>query len=88
MYVYNDKTGKCNICKNNKNYYLRDRFHNDYLIKSKNCLMHIFNYSKLNLIDQINEMYDFGIRNYRLNFVDEDYDECLTILHKVINKLK
>jgi putative protease len=85
-YLY--KNGVCNICKNGKKYYLRDRFKNDYVLSFNNCIMSVYNYKKLNIIDNINKLIGYGINNFRLNFVDENYEECSKIIKEVKNKIK
>jgi putative protease len=85
-YIY--KNGICNICKNGRKYYLRDRFKNDYVLSFNNCIMTVYNYKKLNIIDNINKLIKIGINNFRLNFVDEDYEECSKIIKEVKSKIK
>jgi putative protease len=82
--TYVHKDGICNICKGPKQYYLRDRFHNDYVLTFNNCLMTIYNYKKLNMINDIDTLSKAGVHNFRLNFVDEDYDECSKIINLAI----
>ncbi|MGE5455860.1 MAG: DUF3656 domain-containing U32 family peptidase [Ignavibacteriales bacterium] len=81
LYINQDKV--CNICKRDNRYYLRDKFSNDYLISSHKCLTTIYNYDKLNMINEINKLINIGIKNIRLNFVDETYDECISILKRI-----
>lgn len=81
LYINKDKT--CSICKKNNKYYLRDKFSNDYLISNYNCLTTIYNYEKLDMINEINDLINLGIKNMRLNFVDENYDECMSILKRI-----
>jgi putative protease len=86
--TYICKNEICNICKNGKKYYLRDRFKNDYVLSFNNCIMTIYNYKKLNIIDNISKLIDFGINNFRLNFVDENYEDCLKIIKEVKSKIE
>ena len=80
--TYLNKEGSaCGICKNGKKYYLRDRFHNDYVLSFDNCLMTIYNYKKLNIIKDVDNLIKTGIKNFRYNFTDEDYEECLKIIN-------
>lgn len=74
----------CNICKNKKKYYLGDRFKNDYPLTFNNCLMTIYDYKIMNNINETEDYIKMGVRNFRFNFVDEDYDECI----KIINSIK
>lgn len=66
----------CSVCNSNSKYFLRDRFGNDYLIKSDGCVTNIYDYKRLNYINNINKMIELGITNFRFNFVDETYEEC------------
>lgn len=75
--TYVNKGNTCNICKSNDKYYLRDRFHNDYPLSFSNCLMTIYNYKKLDRFNEIEALSKAGVRNFRLNFVDENYNECV-----------
>jgi putative protease len=86
--TYIHKDGVCNICKNGKKYYLRDRFKNDYVLSFNNCIMTVYNYKKLHIIDNISKLFKLGINNFRLNFVDENYEECSKIIREVKSKIK
>jgi putative protease len=85
--MYISKSDKCSACKSNKKYYLRDRFKNDYLLGFNNCMMTVYNYKKLNIIENVNKLKEMGINNFRLNFVDEDYDECVKMINTINNNL-
>lgn len=81
--TYFSKDSKCSQCKSKSKYYLRDRFHNDYVLTFDNCLMSIYNYQKRNLINKISSMVNIGVHNFRLNFVDESYEECINIIKQI-----
>jgi putative protease len=85
--MYISKSDKCSICKSDKKYYLRDRFKNDYLLGFNNCMMTVYNYKKLNIVENVNRLKEMGITNFRLNFVDEDYSECVKIINTINNNL-
>ncbi|MFA5408059.1 MAG: DUF3656 domain-containing protein [Bacilli bacterium] len=70
----------CQICSNHKKYFLRDRFHNDYVLTFDNCLMTVYDYKKRNILNDIKSLISMGVNNLRLNFVDEDYEECSKII--------
>ncbi len=81
LYTYIDKDNEtCGLCKSKKKYYLRDRFNNDYLLTFNNCMMSIYDYKKLNLINDINFLIKSGIKNFRLNFIDESYEEATKVI--------
>jgi putative protease len=82
--TYLDKEGNlCNLCKTNKKYYLRDRFKNNFVLSFDNCVTSIYDYKKYNIIEYINKLRKIGVANFRLNFVDEDYDECSKLIQDV-----
>ena len=73
---------KCPNCKNN-NYYLKNYKKNLYPIISRNCQTHILNYEKINIIDKIEYLKEKGIKNFRLDFTDENPTEIINIINKV-----
>jgi len=75
----------CNICKNDNQYYLKDRNNKFYKLVN-NELTHgttILNCNKTNLIDNIKELEHMGITNYRIELLDESYDETKEIIERV-----
>lgn len=83
MHILKKDNNTCNLCHQNCKYYLRDKFNNDYLIDNNNCLMTLYDYKQLNMIDNIKEIINIGVCNIRLNFIDEDYKQCLTVLNSI-----
>ena len=73
---------KCPNCKNNK-YYLKNTKNQQFPIISKNCQSHILNHEKVNNIDKIKYLKEKGIKNFRLEFYDENKEEILNIINKV-----
>ena len=57
---------------------------NRYRILHNNCLTHIMHYKKINYIDNIEYYKNIGIRSFRLELLDETYDEVI----KLINEIK
>jgi putative protease len=78
----NKDVNTCSVCGNLKKYYLRDRFHNDYVLSFDNCMMTIYDYKKRNLLNDVVQLTKIGIKNFRYNFVDEDYDECCRVIRE------
>lgn len=83
-------TPECMIIKNdilnvaNKKAYLEDSKNNKYKIIYDNYT-HIFNSSKINLIDKLNKLKGFG--TYRIELLDETIAETQTIINKVKDML-
>lgn len=74
----------CNVCKDNSKYYLVDRKNEKYrILTDKLCNNIIMSSKKINLIDKIDEYKNLGINNFRLQFLDESYDEVIDILNKL-----
>ena len=74
----------CHVCSNNKKYYLKDRNNALYplLFDSVNHLTHIFYYKNIELDKDLSSLISMGIRNYRLDFLDEDSKEVTNIIKK------
>lgn len=75
----------CHVCKNNNEYYLKDR--NDKLYRLENNKdTHstvILNCNKTNLIKDIPEFISMGVTNYRIEFLDENKEEVRKIIESV-----
>ena len=72
------------LCKKEDIYFLEDINKNRYRILHNNCLTHIMHYKKINYIDNIDYYKNIGIRSFRLELLDETYDEVI----KLINEIK
>lgn len=70
-------------CKEEDIYYLEDINKNRYRVLHNNCLTHIMHYKKINYIDNIKYYKDLGIRSYRLELLDENYDEVVELISKI-----
>lgn len=80
-----NKDEKCCVCKNNTEYYLVDRKDKKYKILTDNlCNNIIMSSKKINLISNIDYYKKLGINNFRFQFLDETYDEVISIINKVI----
>ena len=71
-------------CKKEDIYFLEDINKNRYRILHNNCLTRIMHYKKINYIDNIEYYKNIGIRSFRLELLDETYDEVI----KLINEIK
>ena len=71
-------------CKKEDIYFLEDINKNRYRILHNNCLTHIMHYKKINHLDNIDYYKNTGIRSFRLELLDETYDEVI----KLINEIK
>ena len=70
-------------CVREDKYYLEDINKNKYPILHKNCLTHIMHNKNIDYIDKLPYYKNIGIRSYRLELLDENYEETI----KLINKL-
>lgn len=76
-----ESSGCSGACKDG-DFYLRDRMNSRFLIKpDMYCRSHIYNSVPLNLISNINEIVDMGMKKFRLDFIDEGYEETLHVLN-------
>lgn len=78
--------GKCSDkgCNNaclKSNYILEDRMKQKFPIVTDDfCRSHIYNSVALNLIDELEDLKKMGLRNFRIDLIDESYEETLSIL--------
>lgn len=81
-----NKEKVCSICKNKNNkYYLKDRNNKFYRLEN-NLVTHgtsILNCNKTNLINEIPKLKQMGIINYRIELLDENYEETKEIIERV-----
>ncbi len=80
-----NKDKVCQVCSNNNHYYLKDR-NNCYYKLENNSTTHsttILDTNKIDLIDNIKELNDMGITNYRIELLDEDYNEVMELIERV-----
>ncbi len=62
-------------------FYLKDRMGAEFSVHTdKFCRCYIYNSVPTNLIDNINELEKADINNYRIDFIDEDYNEVNNVL--------
>lgn len=70
-------------CKKEDKYYLEDIHNNRYPVLHENCLTHIMHHKKISYLDNIKYYKSIGIRSYRLELFDEDYDKVIKLIEKV-----
>jgi len=62
-------------------YILKDRMNVEFsLIQDKFCRTHIFNSVPINLIPNMKELSKLGVKSFRLDFIDESYEETIQVL--------
>ncbi|AKA71893.1 U32 family peptidase [Clostridium scatologenes] len=77
----------CNRACEKGTFYLKDRMGAHFTVNTdKYCRCHIYNSVPTNLIDNIDELEKAGINNYRIDFIDETYDEVNNVLKCVKQK--
>ena len=76
------------LCPCNKEdiYFLEDINHNKYPILHNNCLTHIMHYKNIDYLDNINYYKNIGIKSFRLELFDEDYDRVIELINKIRNE--
>ena len=79
---------EANICPCNKEdiYYLEDINKNKYRILHSNCLTHIMHYKNIDYLDKIEYYKSIGIKSFRLELLDEDYNETIKLINNIKNK--
>ncbi len=78
----------CSVCKNNNKYYLKDRNNEYYKLNQNNCITTITNYKNIDKIDNINFYKNLKITNFRIDLLDETYEQTIEILRRIEDKLK
>lgn len=81
-----NKDAHCHACMDGHKYYLKDRNGKKYRIITDvlNHHTHIMHYKPIDKIDNIKHYYDLGIRNYRLELLDEDYETTEKLINSLI----
>ncbi len=75
----------CHVCQNNNRYYLKDRNNKLYrIINNENFhSTTILNTNKTDLIDKISYLKEIGITNFRIELLDESYEEVKKLIERV-----
>lgn len=82
----NDKNN-CNLCSLNNKYYLKDKNDNYYPIVNTKHYTHIMHKEPLDNIENIKLCLEKGIRNYRIELLDETKEEIEYIIKKIKKEL-
>lgn len=80
-------SNSCNgICRK-VDFILKDRKGEEFALKTdKFCRSYVYNSVPSNLIPNINELKTMNIKSFRIDFIDEDYDETKRILQEFKNQ--
>ena len=84
--TFGNKTSKkeCSMPCIKDNFTLIDRMNEKFRVLCDNhCRSHILNSLPINLIEEAEEMKTFNIENFRLDFLDESYEEVKDVLSQV-----
>ena len=69
-----------NVCRGGE-FILKDRMGEEFSIKTdRYCRSYIYNNVPLNLITNLDELKKIGVSNFRMDFVDENYEETIKII--------
>lgn len=75
----------CNLECEKDFYILRDRKDENFVLRTdKFCRSYIYNPSVLNLLGERNELIKMGINSFRVDFIDENYEEAITVLKNLL----
>ncbi len=83
-----NKDSLCHVCTNNKKYYLKDRNNEKYLLEN-NPLTHgtsILDCHKIDLIKDIKSLKSLGVNNFRIELLEENYEESKKIIERVMKE--
>lgn len=72
---------KCSGACTKDKFMLIDRKEEQFFINTDSyCRSHIYNSSILNLIPNLNDISKLKVSSYRIDFIDEEYEECMKVL--------
>lgn len=82
-----NKDQVCHVCVNSHKYYLVDRNNHKYriLTESDTHLTHILNDEVIDKTDKINYYMSLGIKNFRIELLDEDEFEVKKLIERVMS---
>jgi putative protease len=89
--TFGNKSSKkeCNKACMKDTFKLNDRMNESFSVLCDNsCRSYILNSLATNLIEEVEELKSFNIRNFRVDFKDESYEEVVDILEQISNKKK
>lgn len=82
-----DSSHNCNGACMKGSYILKDRMNEDFILKTdKFCRSYLYNNKAINLIPNIEELKTVGIRKFKIEFVDEDYNETKKIIRAFLSE--
>ena len=87
--VFGGKTSKdvCSAKCTNESYFLKDKIGKSFKVLTDiYCRSHIYNSSILNLIGNLHELDALNIDSYRLDFIDESYEETKAVLRSLASR--
>lgn len=70
-------------CNKDDKYYLEDINGNRYPIVHSGCLTHIMHYKNINYLDKIDYYKSIGIKSFRLELFDENYEETIRLIKSI-----
>ena len=70
-------------CNTEDKYYLEDINKNKYRILHSNCLTHIMHHKNIDYLDKISYYKQIGIKSFRLELLDEDYDQTIDLINMI-----
>ncbi len=70
-------------CKKEDKYFLEDIHNNRYPILHENCLTHIMHHKNINYLDNIKYYKKIGIKSYRLELFDENYNDVISLIDEI-----
>lgn len=84
-----NKDKVCTACSKDHKYYLADRFDKKYrlLMELPKHITHVMHYKPIRKFEDVSLYKSLGINNYRIEFLDEDYDECINIINELKTNL-
>ena len=79
----------CKNCKNSKDkFYLEDKEKNRYPMIRENCITHILQSNVIDKLENLSNYISYGVKNFRIELFDEDYNEVEKIIKKAREKIK
>ncbi|MEG0309047.1 MAG: U32 family peptidase [Clostridium sp.] len=79
-------TANCNFSCHKDKFVLKDRMSEEFLVTTdKYCRSHIYNTVPVNLVPFMKELKKNNIKNYRIDFIDETYEEVINVMGYVFN---
>lgn len=81
-----NKDKECSICQLNNKYYLKDRNNELYriLTNKETHSTTILHYKNIDWINNISVLKEYGVKNFRIILLDENYEETKNIIERVL----